>query len=70
MANGAAMALAETLRAAIEEAKLVSHQPVTVSIGVTSLNEYDSGDTALMRADMALLAAKDQGRNRVILAKS
>lgn len=40
--------------------------PVTVSIGVAVLDMRDAGpDTALMRADAALYAAKNGGRNRV-----
>jgi GGDEF domain-containing protein len=38
---------------------------VTASIGVSLLQEGESLDTALQRADQALYRAKDSGRNRV-----
>ncbi len=42
--------------------------PVTVSIGVTTLSESDRDVSAILhRADMALYAAKQSGRNRVVV---
>ncbi|MDO8879263.1 MAG: diguanylate cyclase [Coriobacteriia bacterium] len=42
---------------------------VTLSIGVALLGEHgDSGDALLSAADAALYAAKDEGRDRVVLA--
>jgi diguanylate cyclase (GGDEF)-like protein len=67
----AATALAERLRAAIE-----GMQPeidggrlrVTTSIGVAVGRTDESSQALLRRADLALYAAKDGGRNRVVLA--
>jgi len=45
--------------------------PVTVSIGVAiSQRDTDTGEDMLRRADEALYAAKNQGRNRVVLAEA
>ena len=42
---------------------------VTISLGVAVRPQHgDSGDTLLRAADRALYAAKDQGRNRVVVA--
>ncbi len=38
----------------------------TASLGVTEVQPGDTPDTMLRRADRALLAAKEQGRNRVV----
>ena len=68
--NGA-LALAETMRAAVADLELEHAEAacgiVTVSIGVaTSLpGEFDSAHDLLRRADGALYAAKASGRNRV-----
>lgn len=40
-------------------------QPVTVSIGITSIEPEDDLDRLIHRADSAMYSAKDQGRNRV-----
>lgn len=64
-----ALSLAEALRVAIEGASFYTREGkirVTASLGVA----VDSADTAdlLHRADAALYAAKDNGRNNVILS--
>jgi diguanylate cyclase (GGDEF)-like protein len=69
-ADAAAAALyAERLRAAVEAAPLTidgATVVVTVSIGIASMVAADvNGDAALIRADKALYAAKQDGRNRV-----
>ncbi len=44
--------------------------PVTVSIGVAAREQNEPLDSLLHRGDMALYRAKNEGRNRVCLAKS
>ena len=66
-----ALVVAERLRVAIQSAKVViDNGPplgVTMSIGVVSVNSgEDSVDLLLSRADQALYAAKNAGRNRVV----
>lgn len=60
---------AETAERLREKAMaLSSHsltQPVTISIGVTSLEGSDDLNRLIHRADSAMYLAKDQGRNRV-----
>jgi two-component system, cell cycle response regulator len=67
-----AMAIAERLRASIEESAFViglarDRLEVTCSVGVAvaSMNEQD-GDILLKRADEALYQAKRTGRNKVV----
>jgi diguanylate cyclase (GGDEF)-like protein len=57
--------LAEQLRTSIAEAPLLPGRPVTVSIGVGELNPDDTVFSWIKRADDALYAAKNAGRNRV-----
>jgi diguanylate cyclase (GGDEF)-like protein len=67
------VALAETLRRAIEIAPLSiggEPLPITISIGASVLAAQDRDeDEVLLRADSALYAAKAGGRNRVELAR-
>ena len=64
--------LAERLRIAIQDHRFTFEQlslRVTVSLGVAQLSgEGLSSEALVTAADLALLAAKSQGRNRVILA--
>ncbi|MBL8513132.1 MAG: GGDEF domain-containing protein [Betaproteobacteria bacterium] len=66
-----ARAAAERIRRAIEEAPVnlpSAPLPVTASIGVSVMSAADGDfDTLLKRADQALYAAKQGGRNRVEL---
>jgi diguanylate cyclase (GGDEF)-like protein/PAS domain S-box-containing protein len=63
-----AVALANRLRAAVEELHLGGlPAPLTISIGISQfLAAETTVDAALSRADQALYAAKRSGRNRVV----
>ncbi len=60
--------IAEELRLKISETPLreLGGRNITASFGVTELQDGDSCDTMLRRADRGLLRAKDTGRNRVV----
>jgi diguanylate cyclase (GGDEF)-like protein len=62
--EGAAVAL-ERLRVLVENFDFPEVGRITVSIGYTSVRRDDTGATASARAEQALHAAKDQGRNRI-----
>jgi diguanylate cyclase (GGDEF)-like protein/PAS domain S-box-containing protein len=70
--SDAAMAAAERLRAAIAATQVALPQggtlSITASIGVAVVSETDSPRDLLNRSDVALYAAKEEGRNRVVLA--
>jgi diguanylate cyclase (GGDEF)-like protein len=60
--------LAENIRTSIMENRFVaenSERLITISAGVAEVRESESGTELLARADRALFAAKDKGRNRV-----
>jgi len=67
-----AMALAENIRRAIADARLVrsdTREPlsqITVSVGVSAYRRGEEINALLDRADQALYAAKSGGRNRVV----
>ena len=61
-----AMHTAEKLNKAIATTRLNDLYCITVSIGVTVYRQNDTKQRAIERADMALYAAKDLGRNRVV----
>jgi diguanylate cyclase (GGDEF)-like protein len=65
-----ASVLAENMRIAIEAYSFSHHIELTCSFGVasTSSNHQDATDL-LRRADRALYEAKNQGRNRVVIAR-
>ena len=66
-----ALAVAESIRSAIENGRVVNPrtgeqvQRVTISIGVTRFALSDDVKETISRADEALYAAKENGRNRV-----
>ncbi|MGC8650547.1 MAG: GGDEF domain-containing protein, partial [Hydrogenobaculum sp.] len=61
-----AKALAEKLRKEIENFLFEEGLSITCSFGVASLNQEDTKETILKRADEALYKAKREGRNRVV----
>jgi diguanylate cyclase len=66
----AALRVIEQMRIAISELKFHTHgtplPPVTISIGVTTLEPNDSAGGAFDRADKALYQAKNTGRNQCV----
>lgn len=67
-----AVEVAETLRAAIEDAKIhyeASKLHITASIGIAHSSAGDSHSFAqlLLQADAAMYQAKNTGRNRICL---
>jgi diguanylate cyclase (GGDEF)-like protein len=63
----AAANVAEALREGIARTHFPVATPITVSIGVSGLEVADSVDSWVKRADMAMYAAKEAGRNRVMM---
>lgn len=56
---------AEALCAHVAAQPLVDEHTITVSCGVTSVTAGDTAESLFQRADIALYAAKQRGRNRV-----
>ncbi|MDB5673757.1 MAG: putative diguanylate cyclase [Sphingomonas bacterium] len=73
---GDAATIVDELRRSLGARRLINqatHEPigyVTFSAGVAPLEPADSGTVSLKRADTALYAAKQGGRNRVLIAES
>ena len=65
-----AATLAESLRTLIEETHLKNIEGVTISLGIAEMNAFDNFNTIVARADKALFSAKQNGRNRVGVARS
>jgi len=42
---------------------------ITASLGVSTLRANDTIESFILRADQAMYAAKNKGRNQVVLAK-
>lgn len=59
-----AKAIAEQLRQAVEQAKWQTGR-ITVSVGIATAIKMDNETTILQRADKALYASKENGRNHV-----
>ncbi|OIP18143.1 MAG: hypothetical protein AUK53_01260 [Betaproteobacteria bacterium CG2_30_59_46] len=64
---GSAAKLAETLRARIERHEIETVGNITVSLGVAEHISGESETIWFCRVDKALYAAKDSGRNRVVI---
>lgn len=64
----AAKELAERIRSSVEKAPFPDVEKVTISVGVTQCIENDKVLSLFKRADVALYAAKNDGRNRVVCA--
>jgi diguanylate cyclase (GGDEF)-like protein len=64
----AASGMAENLRALIAATNIIDGCPITVSIGVASLESGESPESWLLRADRMLYNAKQTGRNKVCVA--
>ncbi len=61
-----AFQLAERIRKTVESTKFPIEKKCTVSLGVTEYQPNDTPHSLLKRADLALYAAKQNGRNRTI----
>jgi diguanylate cyclase (GGDEF)-like protein len=67
----AALGVCERIRKRVAESPVPWEStaiPITVSIGVAAFRRGDTAGTLLARADAALYAAKEAGRNRAIVA--
>jgi len=63
----AAFVLADRLRKGVAEIKVGNLPPVTISLGIATFpNDGKILDDLLQRADAALYAAKENGRNQVV----
>lgn len=64
----AALVVAEKLRRAVEEDRSEGYPALTVSIGISMIDQQDKNvDDLLRRADKALYRAKREGRNRIVV---
>ena len=68
-----ALTAAERIRKKVSELKLVTPSKVelpkiTISLGVTQLKQHEDTREFLKRADKALYKAKEEGRNRTMIA--
>lgn len=63
-----AQVLAEKLRAAIESTVLIKQRQITCSFGVAEMVPSEDPKHLFERADKALYASKESGRNRVTIA--
>ena len=69
---GGGFKVAEKIRATVEKLEFHyrgSNVKVTISCGISLFMENDTPETAFSRADKALYQAKEQGRNRCVIAK-
>ena len=61
-------AIAEEVRSLVESEGILPERTLTASIGVATINADDTVDSWMHRADVNLYAAKEQGRNRVVIS--
>jgi diguanylate cyclase (GGDEF)-like protein len=66
----AAMKQAEALRKLLSESRLIEQRPVTISIGVAEYWAEQTQEAWMQAADDALYAAKNAGRNTVVLGSA
>ena len=69
---GGGFKVAEKIRATVEKLEFHyrgSNVQVTISCGISLFMENDTRESAFARADKALYQAKEQGRNRCVIAK-
>jgi diguanylate cyclase (GGDEF)-like protein len=59
--------LAERLRQFVEQNRSVKNLTITISLGITELTQKESPESFIKRSDDALYAAKEGGRNRVVM---
>lgn len=64
----AAKELAERMRLCIQNTNFPSIEHITISLGVTEFYPDDNSSTIFNRVDAALYAAKESGRNKVVVA--
>lgn len=70
-----AIKLADQIREAVRTHEFVIKSDteitihVSISIGIAQIDERDTGETLVVRADKALYVAKDQGRDKVVAAE-
>jgi diguanylate cyclase (GGDEF)-like protein len=66
--HAGALVVAENLRVHVEAADLVAGRRISISIGVSELQQNQSVSSWIQDADAALYRAKQGGRNRVGLS--